>query len=227
MLNLDNDRDFPYYNEIPRMSKIGWLVLLICIPVSYFASGFISGLSNDVIGSIFFLLILLVPLLYFSNWDYSLFFQKPTRNEFILAVSMALAYFAYSTVLTILLNANGIPDVTKADANVVALISLVFSMMAEELIKFIPLMFLLRVFFKYTSNRRLSIMASSVITLIFFGLIHLEPTVSIISVLVVQGAGSIFHLYVYLKTKNLFVSYLSHLMTDASVLILIMFGLIG
>ncbi|WP_296878640.1 type II CAAX prenyl endopeptidase Rce1 family protein [uncultured Methanobrevibacter sp.] len=227
MLNLDNDRDFPYYNEIPRMSKIGWLVLLICIPVSYFASGFISGLSNDVIGSIFFLLILLVPLLYFSNWDYSLFFQKPTRNEFILAVSMALAYFAYSTVFTILLNANGIPDVTKADANVVALISLVFSMMAEELIKFIPLMFLLRVFFKYTSNRRLSIMASSVITLIFFGLIHLEPTVSIISVLVVQGAGSIFHLYVYLKTKNLFVSYLSHLMTDASVLILIMFGLIG
>ena len=227
MLNLDNDRDFPYYNEIPRMSKIGWLVLLICIPVSYFASGFVSGLSNDVIGSIFFLLILLVPLLYFSNWDYSLFFQKPTRNEFILAVSMALAYFAYSTVFTILLNANGIPDVTKADANVVALISLVFSMMAEELIKFIPLMFLLRVFFKYTSNRRLSIMASSVITLIFFGLIHLEPTVSIISVLVVQGAGSIFHLYVYLKTKNLFVSYLSHLMTDASVLILIMFGLIG
>lgn len=227
MLNLDNDRDFPYYNEIPRMSKIGWLVLLICIPVSYFASGFISGLSNDVIGSIFFLLILLVPLLYFSNWDYSLFFQKPTRNEFILAVSMALAYFAYSTVFTLLLNANGIPDVTKADANVVALISLVFSMMAEELIKFIPLMFLLRVFFKYTSNRRLSIMASSVITLIFFGLIHLEPTVSIISVLVVQGAGSIFHLYVYLKTKNLFVSYLSHLMTDASVLILIMFGLIG
>ena len=227
MLNLDNDRDFPYYNEIPRMSKIGWLVLLICIPVSYFASGVISGLSNDVIGSIFFLLILLVPLLYFSNWDYSLFFQKPTRNEFILAVSMALAYFAYSTVFTLLLNANGIPDVTKADANVVALISLVFSMMAEELIKFIPLMFLLRVFFKYTSNRRLSIMASSVITLIFFGLIHLEPTVSIISVLVVQGAGSIFHLYVYLKTKNLFVSYLSHLMTDASVLILIMFGLIG
>ena len=227
MLNLDNDRDFPYYNEIPRMSKIGWLVLLICIPVSYFASGFISGLSNDVIGSIFFLLILLVPLLYFSNWDYSLFFQKPTRNEFILAVSMALAYFAYSTVFTLLLNANGIPDVTKADANVVALISLVFSMMAEELIKFIPLMFLLRVFFKYTSNRRLSIIASSVITLIFFGLIHLEPTVSIISVLVVQGAGSIFHLYVYLKTKNLFVSYLSHLMTDASVLILIMFGLIG
>ena len=185
MLNLDNDRDFPYYNEIPRMSKIGWLVLLICIPVSYFASGFISGLSNDVIGSIFFLLILLVPLLYFSNWDYSLFFQKPTRNEFILAVSMALAYFAYSTVFTLLLNANGIPDVTKADANVVALISLVFSMMAEELIKFIPLMFLLRVFFKYTSNRRLSIMASSVITLIFFGLIHLEPTVSIISVLFV------------------------------------------
>ena len=95
MLNLDNNRDFPYYNENPKMSKIGWLVLLICIPVAYYANGFVSVFSNEIIGSISFLLILLIPLLYFSNWDYSLFFQKPTKNELILAVLMCLASEVY------------------------------------------------------------------------------------------------------------------------------------
>lgn len=227
MLNLDNNRDFPYYNENPKMSKIGWLVLLICIPVAYYANGFVSAFSNEIIGSISFLLILLIPLLYFSNWDYSLFFQKPTKNELILAVLMCLAYIVYSSILTNLLGTMGIPDVGNSNANIVTIVSLIFSMMAEELIKFIPLMFLLRVLFKYTSNRRLSIIVSSIFTLIFFGLIHLEPSTTILSVLLIQGAGSIFHLYVYLKTKNLFASYLSHLMTDASVLILVMMGLIG
>jgi hypothetical protein len=224
MLNLDNDRDFPYYNGIPKMSKIGWAVLLICIPISYFANAFISDYTNEIVGSIFFMLILLIPLLYFSKWNYSLIFQKPTKDELILAVLMFLAFTAYSFIFSSLLSAYGIPDIGNSDANVITIISLVFSMMAEELFKFIPLMFLLRVFFKYTSNRRLSIISSSIITLIFFGLIHLEPAVSILSVLLIQGAGSIFHLYVYLKTKNLFASYISHLMTDSIILILVLLG---
>ena len=225
MFNLDNDRDFPYYNENPKMPKIGWLILLICIPVSYYASAIVTNISNEIIGSLIFLLILLIPTLYFSNWNYSLIFQKPTRNELILAVLMCLAYIIYSTIFTNLLMANGLANVGNSDANIITILSLIFKMMAEELLKFIPLMFLLRVFYKYTSDRRLSIILSSIITLIYFGLFHAVDGTSIISVLVIQGVGSIFHLYVYLKTKNLFVSYLSHLMTDGSVLILALLGL--
>jgi hypothetical protein len=227
MLNLDNDRDFPYYNGIPEMSKIGWAVLLICIPISYLAYCYISVYTNEIVGSIFYMLIMLVPLLYFSKWNYSLIFQKPTRDELILAVLMFLAFFIYSSIFTGLLGAFGIPDIGRSDANVISIISLIFSMMAEELFKFIPLMFLLRVFFKYTSNRRLSIISSSIITLIFFGLMHLEPTTSIVSALLIQGLGSIFHLYVYLRTKNLFASYISHLMTDSIVMILVLFGVLA
>ena len=113
------------------------LVLLICIPVAYYANGFVSVFSNEIIGSISFLLILLIPLLYFSNWDYSLFFQKPTKNELILAVLMCLAYIVYSSILTNLLGTWGIPDVGNSNANIVTIVSLIFSMMAEELIKFI------------------------------------------------------------------------------------------
>ena len=91
MFNLSNDRDFPYYNENPKMSKIGWLILLICIPVSYYFYVTVTSISNEILGSLVFLLVLLIPTLYFSNWDYSLIFQKPTKNELILAVLMFLA----------------------------------------------------------------------------------------------------------------------------------------
>lgn len=226
MLSFEK-RDFPFYNEIPKMSKIGWLVLLVSVPVALFSFRYVCFYTNEFAGSIVFLLIMLIPLLYFSDWDYSLFFRKPTKDELILAVVMFLAFFIYSLIMTYLLDASGLASTGSGDADIVPIISLVFSMMAEELMKFIPLMFLLRVLFKYTSNRRMSIVVSSAVTLVFFALIHLEPGVSLLSVLLIQGLGSIFHLYVYLKSKNLFASYLSHLMTDAIVLIMAMLGIFG
>ena len=195
MLSFEK-RDFPFYNEIPKMSKIGWLVLLVSVPVALFSFRYVCFYTNEFAGSIVFLLIMLIPLLYFSDWDYSLFFRKPTKDELILAVVMFLAFFIYSLIMTYLLDASG-------------------------------LAILLRVLFKYTSNRRMSIAVSSAVTLVFFALIHLEPGVSLLSVLLIQGLGSLFHLYVYLKTKNLFASYLSHLMTDAIVLIMAMLGIFG
>ncbi|WP_407376532.1 hypothetical protein [Methanobrevibacter sp.] len=37
---------------------------------------------------------------------------------------------------------------------------------------------------------------------------------SLIKVLIVQGLGSIFDVLLYIKTKNVFVSYISHLIYD-------------
>lgn len=102
-------------------------------------------------------------------------------------------------------------------------ISLVFSMMGEELVKFIPLMFLMRVVYKYTSNRKLAVVVSSVIILICFGLMHYSPPyMTLTSVLLLQGLGSIFEVYGYLKTKNIMVPYISHLLTDLTSFIIIL-----
>lgn len=182
-------------------------------------------ISNEILGSLVFLLVLLIPTLYFSNWDYSLIFQKPTKNELILAVLMFLAYVIYSAIFTNLLTAGGLAAIGNSNENIISLLCLIFKMMAEELIKFIPLMFLLRVFYKYTSDRRLSVIVASIITLIFFGMIHAIDGSSIIAAVVIQGFGSVFHLYAYLKTKNLFISYLSHLMTDAILIIMTLMGI--
>ena len=115
-------------------------------------------------------------------------------------------------------------DETPLNLNIISLVSLFFSMMGEELLKFIPLMFFMRVFFKY--KRNLSFVSSMVIVLIFFAFLHFDPSsTSIASVLLLQGVGSLVEMYGYAKTKNLFVPYMSHLFTDAFSFILIILGI--
>ena len=194
-LTFDEERDFPYYRHNPHISKGAWFVLLLLIPLSYIL--YILFSFDELLSSIIFCMVLLIPLLY------------------SIAMASALEMFH-------LLPAND----TSLDLNIISLVSLLFSMMGEELLKFIPLMFFMRVFFKYTNKRNLSFVSSMVIVLIFFAFLHFDPSsTSIASVLLLQGVGSLVEMYGYAKTKNLFVPYMSHLFTDAFSFILIMLGI--
>ena len=230
-LEFDESRDFPYYRHNPRISKMGWFVLLLSVVVAYLAYGlFGSGPGMEIIGAIIFCLIMLIPLLYFSKWDYSLIFRKPTRNEILLGCIMFVGYMIYSLSLGTVLDTFGLSGVKLSTAasmgiNVESTIGLIFSMMGEELLKFIPLMFLMRVVYKFSENLKLAVVISTTIVLLVFALLHYDPSnTTLISVLLLQGLGSLFEMYGYLKTKNLFVSYLSHLLTDAFSFIILMLG---
>ena len=227
-LTFDETRDVPYYNNNPRIPKIGWVILLLAVPISFLLY-MIIGLSSEFLGSIVFCFAMLIPLLYFSNWNYRLIFQKPNRNEIILAVLMFAGYMIYSIVMGDILDMFHLAGTGVASSLEVTLestVSLIFSMMGEELLKFIPLMFFMRLIYKFTSNRKLSLIISTIIVLTCFGLLHYDPqTSTIISALLIQGLGSIFEIYGYIKTKNLFVPYISHLLTDGLIFIIILLGL--
>ena len=228
IMKFDDTRDFPYYRNNPRISKKAWIMLLLLVPISFIIYSIFLD-ASDLFASILFCFILLIPLLYVSNWDYTLIFRKPTRNEIILAVLMFVGYIVYAIVVGEILDYYGLAGTGLTEDTVVTLeniVALVFSLMGEELIKFIPLMFFMRLFYKFTSNRKFSIAASSVIIMIYFGVLHYSPPYStMISVLLIQGFGTIFELYGYLRTKNLIVSYISHLLTDAIIYILIFLGM--
>ena len=223
----DASRDFPYYRHNPKLSKTAWIVLLLLIPVSFIAYGLIA-LDSEIIGSLLFCLILLLPLLYYSNWDYSLFLRKPTKSEIKLAVLLFIGYMIYAIVIGEFLDFFAQTSEVTSDylgVSIESTVSLVFSMMGEELVKFIPLMFFMRIFYKYTHNRKVSVILSTIIVLIYFGLLHYDPGVTpLLSVLVIQGLGSIFELYGYIKTKNVFVPYLCHLLTDAFIFAVSLMG---
>ena len=214
-LKFDQTRDFPYYKHNPRISKLGWLTLLLLIPIVFFGSVLIEDL---IISGAIFCFGLLIPLLYFSKWDYTLLFHKPTMDEITLGVLMFAGYIIYVIAVSILLEPTGLlgsetplyPEVIDAEL----IVSLLFSLMGEELLKFIPLMFLLRVFFKYTGNRKISIILSSILVMIGFGLLHYDFESPIASCLLMQGFGTVFEIIGYVKTKNILISYLSHVLTD-------------
>ncbi|MBQ6100442.1 MAG: hypothetical protein IJL02_11355 [Methanobrevibacter sp.] len=229
-LEFDSTRYFPYYNHNPRISKTGWIVLLLSVPISYIVYMVSTLITNsEIISGLLFCLIMLVPLLYYSNWDYSLFIYKPTKNEIILAVVMFIGYMIYSLSVGTVLDTFGLSGVeTTAEAmgiTIESTIGLVFSMMGEELLKFIPLMFLMRFIYKFSDNRKLAIIVSAIIVMIGFGLLHYAPPYSTLaSVILLQGFGTIFEMYGYLKTKNILVPYISHLLTDAVVFTVFLMG---
>ena len=226
-LEFDNTRDFPFYNHNPRISKKRWAILLFTLPISLIVYNLI-GLVSELFGSIAFCLTMLIPLLYYSKWDYTLFFHKPDKNEIILAVVMFISYIVYAIVMANILDflhLSGTGIATGIDVNLEFMAGLIFSMMAEELLKFIPLMFFMRLVYKLSSNRKLSVIISTVIVITGFGLLHYDPaTTTIASVLLLQGLGSLFEVYGYLKTKNLFVPYISHILTDGIIFSLMLLG---
>lgn len=230
MFSFDEDRDFPYYNGNPKISLIGWTVLLLSIPLSFFAEAIVeSALGSKILAALAFCLVMLIPLLYYSKWDYSLIFKKPTKSEIGLAVFMFACYMVYAIFMSTLLGNLGLAgaDSSAQDMGIdwARTIGLVFSMMAEELLKFIPLMMLMRLFFKAFGKRRLAFVLSSVIVMIAFGLIHYDGVYhSLASVLLLQGLGTVFELYGYYRTKNIFVPYISHLLTDFISFCLILLG---
>ena len=228
-LEFDESRDFPFYRHNPRISSGGWLLLILSVPVALLVYALV-GFESEIIASVLFCLVMLIPLLYFSKWDYSLMFRKPTKNEIILAILMFAGYMIYALCLGSVLDMVGFGGVEASSAEEVGVtiqstVGLLFSMMAEELLKFIPLMFLMRLVYKFTDNLKISVAVSTAIVLLGFGLLHYAPpTNTIVSVLLLQGLGSLFEMYGYLKTKNLFVPYISHLLTDAVMFIIILVG---
>ena len=135
----------------------------------------------------------------------------------------------YSTVVGMSLDMvglGGVPESAEAmGINIESTVGLIFSMMGEELLKFIPLMFLMRVVYKFSNNLKLAVVISVTIVLIVFGLLHYwPPSNTLVSVLLLQGLGSMFEMYGYIKTKNIFVPYISHFLTDSVSFILILSG---
>lgn len=195
---------------------MGWLILFSSILVSLIIYVLLYDFS-EFTASAFQCLTILVPLLYYSGWNYHILFHKPDRDEIILAVTMFLGYIIYALIMLSLMDLTGMVgagDVVEGAISLESFLSLIFYMMVEELLKFIPLMFLMGFFYKFSENRNISFILSSVIVMAGFGLLHYGEGLTVYSVLLIQGLGTIFELYGYYKTKNLFVPYLSHLFTD-------------
>jgi hypothetical protein len=114
-------------------------------------------------------IVLIVPVLYFLKWDYKAIFRKPSRRDLLLVVALFAGYMIYSLAIGMVLEQIGIVSSGTVDPTSVGAMKLVitvFNVLGEEFIKFIPFMFLLRVIYKYSNNRKLSVIISVALIMI-------------------------------------------------------------
>ena len=218
----DGDYDFPFYNKNPHIPKWGWIVLFFA-----FFIGFFLAVSDKIYFSVIGCIILIVPVLYFLKWDYKAILRMPSRRDILLAVALFAGYMIYAFVIGEVLNLVGIVSQGTLDRqalDLMMMINSIFTVLGEEFIKFIPFMFFLRVIYKYSNNRKLSVIASVALVMLMFASMHAYNPVMFIFALFIQGLGSIFEFYGYIKTKNIMVSYLCHLFTDEFIFIIAMLG---
>lgn len=119
----------------------------------------------------------------------------------------------------------GASTVDRASIDMMKIFELVFCLMGEEFVKFIPFMFFMRIIFKFTGNRKQAIVMSMIIVMVMFAGMHSFNMVTLIFAIFIQGIGSIFEFYGYIKTKNMLIPYITHLCTDVSIMLIAILGI--
>ena len=221
----DEGYDFPFYNKNPYIPKWGWVVLFAAFIVGTVLAVITQKLPLIILGCIVFI----VPVLYFLKWDYKVIFRMPSRKDLVLIVALFVGYIVYGMVMEMILKQFGIvsPGTMGSEpVTIMTLVTSIFSLMGEEFFKFIPFIFFLRVIYKLSNNRKLSVIISVAIIMVMFACFHAYNPTMLIFALFVQGFGSIFEFYGYIKTKNIMVSYLCHLLTDEFIFIIALLGFI-
>ena len=216
---LEDGIDFPFYNDIPKLSAIDWTIVLFAVLLVVACIDFLY--LPDGTFPIAFCLIMLIPALYICKGDYGLFFKKVRLRDIRTILLCLIGYYAYTLIVVVLLtlfnyesSSNAILS-SFANPSLLFIISICLQLLGEEFFKIFILLLVMHVVYKLTGNRGLCIALGIAATLFAFGMIHVNSyDGKILQILLIQGLGTIFDLYAYMKTKNVLVSYILHLLVD-------------
>lgn len=221
----EKELDFPFYNSEPFLSKGKWALLILSI-VLFIAIIFVPINISETLVSILLFLVTFLPLAYACKGKLHLFFRKVRLTDIKTILLCLVAYYVYTFIISQLLTLVGIvpqPNaVLSSDMNLIFWISILIQLMGEELFKIILMLTVMHGLYLLTENRKLSLVCGVLVSILAFGLIHYNVYGVLAQVILIIGLGSIFEMYTYLKTKNVFVSYLLHVLTDSIVFILTM-----
>lgn len=216
----DKSIDFPFYNEkniydknsiIIILSSLFLFIFLILGPVKFF-----EGQEQIIL-----FLITIIPLLLLTKCNLSSFFRKISFNDVRLIIVSYIGYKVYYLIIYALFQITNYTT-TSAESqfiNMDILILLVnfLQIFSEEIFRIFLFIFLMYYLYRYTNNRKKSIIISTIIMLIIFGLLHVNTYgYNIIQILLLQGLGSIFEFAGYLKTKNLAIPIIIHVLINIS-----------
>lgn len=213
---LEDGIDFPFYNDIPKLSGGEWAILAIAVLVllSLVSLNWIPKPYSYIV----YCVVMLAPALYVCKGDYGLFFKKLKLRDFKTIILCTVGYIIYAAIIAVLLHSVGYS--ISGDSAVATTFDLTFiaglflQLIGEEFFKIFLLLIVMYLVYKFTQNRNLAIWVGIIVTLFVFGIAHMSAYGRLLQILLVQGLGTIFDLYAYMKTKNVFVSYIVHIIID-------------
>lgn len=221
----DDGIDFPFYNGIPELSIVEWVVLAVGpVLVALFAlTGgdfipYFNSLPNGAM-QISYFLFTIIPFAYVCHGKLGLIFKKTRLKDFKIIIPCIILYILYAGLTRVLGGYLGFSaasnPITQSAVSILDVVFILFQLMAEELFKVAVLLIAMGLIYYFTKNRKTTLVFAIFISVMLFGLIHLATyEYNLYQCIVVIGIGSLIHLYPYLKTKNVFNSYLVHIMID-------------
>ncbi len=217
--------DFPFYDDDSVPAWHGWLLLGVSlfVAVALNVSTFLP-VDRSIFKIIVVFLIPLVTLLFVAHGNIGTIIKKPRLGDIPLIIIVVVLDVVYSLAVGGLLVALGIQtrgNVVFGQTMDAGFFALVFvQLFGEELFKTNMLLGILLLLFRRSGNRKSAVVIATFVTLLVFGLAHYAAYGSLLQILLIQGLGSIICVFAYLKTKNMLVTYVAHLLID-----LIPFGL--
>jgi len=213
----NQDEDLPFYAGETKLSFKGALLLFVCLILFTVPIVFPIPME-DWQFSLFLCFVLLIPTLYLLRGHLNLLFKTIKRGNFKIIILCVVLSLVYSFAMLYILSKIGIANIEPLEdvlvVDLISIISMIFQLMGEELFKILTFLLSMFVLYSFSNNRKVSLVISLVVAMIAFGLAHSGFYGNFLQVFLIQGLGSIFDFYAYLKTRNIFVSYMAHLIFD-------------
>ena len=215
---MDDGIDIPFYNGTPKLSTVEWGLVLssILLTIGYITVIRIPGEYLPVA----ILLTSVIPALYICKGNYNIFFKKPKLRDIKIIILCLIGIYIYTIAIGFILQ-NLVGNMaahasTNDPASLMTLIIMCIQLMGEEFFKILLLLLIMFVLYKYTNNRSISLFVGLILSMAIFGLVHYNAySGRIIQILFIQGFGAIFEYYAFLKTKNVWISYIIHVLRDS------------
>lgn len=242
--------DFPLYSGPQRISWWGWAIALVGAGLGFALDIYSNNALLAVAPNpgpwrwiaLFLIAIFVAGIPLLGLWlaagdRMKALFRRLTGRDWVLIVILLLVYLAYALVMMAIAHAFGIT--TRSDtalselsrgpsglaADVAALVQLPFLLMGETLFILIPFLFFMAVLVRALGMaRKGAVVVAAILAGLVFGLLHYQAYAGdFYQMLVIIGLGQIVMFFGYLKTKNLWVSYLVHLLFDGFIMLMVTF----
>ena len=212
---LENkDYDIPFYRQNPKLTS-GQLAALIISAVLTFAISFLD--TTQLLKAILFLIVPTSTVYYALNGNMSEIFRMPERKDILYILIFLIIFFILSIMSNAVLKALAIaiPRHLPLDSSpVIMVIAVIIQLVGEELYKFILLVLPMIFLFKRI-GRRTSLIAGIIFSQLVFSLSHAHAySFNIPYILLAIGIPSVIFPLLYLRTKNITVTYIAHLIWD-------------